>query len=118
MIHLATGDLFRDLMATDSPLATEVRAYYDSGNLVPDELTGRVLFDALDQRARDGDVAGALFDGFPRNDAQSEVLDRQVEARGEQLAAVEPRQPGAGVERARGGGTAVLWGTLGHPVGA
>ena len=49
LIHLATGDLFRELMASESPLATEVRSYYDAGNLVPDELTARVLFDALDR---------------------------------------------------------------------
>src|SRR5687768_5077552 len=85
LIHLATGDLFRDLMETDTPLADEVRTHYDAGNLVPDELTGRVLFDALDQRASDGDVAGAVFDGFPRNATQAEVLDQQIEERGEEL---------------------------------
>jgi adenylate kinase len=88
LIHLATGDLFRELMASDSPLAAEVRSYYDAGNLVPDELTARVLFDALDSRAATGNVAGALIDGFPRNAAQADVLDRQIAERGETLAAV------------------------------
>lgn len=86
-IHLATGDLFRALMATDSRLAVEVRAYYDAGNLVPDELTARVLFAALDQ-ASTSHPTGALFDGFPRNRAQAQVLDDQVSQRGEVLAAV------------------------------
>lgn len=88
LIHLATGDLFRELMASDSPLATEVRSYYDAGNLVPDELTARVLFDALDARAGSGDVAGALIDGFPRNAAQADALDQQIASRGEILVAV------------------------------
>lgn len=88
LIHLATGDLFRELMAADSPLAAEVRAYYDAGNLVPDALTARVLFNALDMRAVSGDVDGALFDGFPRNAAQADVLDEQIERRGEALRAV------------------------------
>jgi adenylate kinase len=88
LIHLATGDLFRELMASDSPLAAEVRSYYDAGNLVPDELTARVLFDALDSRAASGDVTGALIDGFPRNEAQADVLDQQIAERGETLAAV------------------------------
>jgi len=88
LIHLATGDLFRELMASESPLADEVRAFYDAGNLVPDQLTARVLFDALDTRAVTGNVAGALFDGFPRNAAQADVLDEQISARGESLVAV------------------------------
>ena len=88
LIHLATGDLFRELMASDSPLAAEVRSFYDAGNLVPDELTARVLFDALDSRAASGNVAGALFDGFPRNPAQADVLDQQIAERGEMLATV------------------------------
>jgi adenylate kinase len=87
-IHLATGDLFRELMASESPLAAEVRFFYDAGNLVPDELTARVLFDALDTRAASGNVVGALFDGFPRNAAQADVLDQQIAARGETLEAV------------------------------
>ncbi len=88
LIHLATGDLFRELMASESPLADEVRTFYDTGDLVPDQLTARVLFDALDMRAVAGDVAGALFDGFPRNAAQADVLDEQISARGESLVAI------------------------------
>jgi adenylate kinase len=90
LVHLATGDLFRELMAGDSALAGEVRSFYDRGDLVPDELTARVLFTALDERAtaRDGVVTGALFDGFPRNEAQADVLDQQIDDRGEELAAV------------------------------
>jgi adenylate kinase len=88
LIHLATGDLFRELMASESPLASEVRTYYDAGNLVPDELTARVLFAALDRGAVTAGVVGALFDGFPRNSAQADVLDQQIEARGETLAAI------------------------------
>ncbi len=88
LLHLATGDLFRALMASESDLAAEVRAFYDRGELVPDALTARVLFAALDERAADSDVRGALIDGFPRNAAQAEVLDTQIDARGEELAAV------------------------------
>ncbi|HMM40573.1 MAG TPA: nucleoside monophosphate kinase [Thermomicrobiales bacterium] len=88
LLHLATGDLFRALMAGESDLAAEVRAFYDRGELVPDALTARVLFAALDERAAGGDVRGALIDGFPRNAAQAEVLDEQIAARGEELAAV------------------------------
>jgi adenylate kinase len=88
LAHLATGDLFRALMASDSPLAQEVRSYYDRGDLVPDELTARVLFDALDRHTAERSVTGALVDGFPRNAPQAAILDASISERGETLAAV------------------------------
>lgn len=88
LIHLATGDLFRALLKLDTPLAGEVREFYDRGDLVPDELTARILFSALDERAADAAPTGALFDGYPRNKAQAEVLDEKITAREEALAAV------------------------------
>ena len=88
LLHLATGDLFRALMSQNSELAAEVRSYYDRGDLVPDALTARVLFAALDEQATSADVRGALIDGFPRNAAQAAVLDEQIAERGETLAAV------------------------------
>lgn len=88
LLHLATGDLFRALMSQNSELAAEVRSYYDRGDLVPDALTARVLFAALDEQAASADVRGALIDGFPRNAAQAAVLDEQIAERGETLAAV------------------------------
>jgi len=89
LVHLATGDLFRALMATDSALANQVRSYVDVGDLVPDEVTAEVLFAALDEAASEhADLVGALFDGYPRNAAQSQLLADQIEKRGEQLAAI------------------------------
>lgn len=88
LVHLSTGDLFRELIEKESDLASEVRSYVEQGNLVPDDLTARVLFDALDRAAAESELAGALFDGYPRNRAQAEVLDRVVADRGEELAAV------------------------------
>lgn len=88
LLHLATGDLFRALMAEESGLAVEVRALYNRGELVPDALTARVLFAALDEQAADAAIRGALIDGFPRNAGQAEVLDEQIAARAETLAAV------------------------------
>lgn len=88
LIHLATGDLFRALMASESELAAEVRSYYDRGDLIPDDVTARVLFDALDRHASGGSTTGALIDGFPRNAAQAGILDAQIAERSETLAAV------------------------------
>ncbi|CAN5283974.1 adenylate kinase [soil metagenome] len=88
LVHLATGDLFRALMVSGSDLAEEVSSYVDKGDLVPDELTAKVLFAALDDAAAAQSITGALFDGYPRNPAQAEVLDEKISERGEVLGAV------------------------------
>jgi adenylate kinase len=90
LVHVATGDLFRQLMTRDDELAREVRSYYDRGALVPDELTLRVLLARLDELEREqGDqYRGALLDGYPRNLAQAEALDRVLTERGDVIAAV------------------------------
>ncbi len=88
LLHLSTGDIFRALMMTDSELAGKVRSYIDQGVLVPDDLTASVLFAALDDRARIAQPKGALFDGYPRNAAQAEVLDNTIADRGDELVAV------------------------------
>lgn len=89
LTHLSTGDLFRAVLASDTPLSEEVRGYVDSGELVPDELTAEVLFAALDDRISENDhLAGAIFDGYPRNANQDDVLQHQLEMRGEELVAV------------------------------
>jgi adenylate kinase len=87
LVHLSTGDLLREVMDSDAPIAAEIRSFVDQGLLVPDDLMARMLFAALDDRAGDG-VTGALIDGFPRNAAQAEVLDSQIAERGETLAAI------------------------------
>ena len=89
LVHVATGDLFRALMASDSELAREVRFYYDRGALVPDDLTVRVLVARLDELEREQpNHRGVLLDGFPRNRAQAEALDRVLRERGDDLVAV------------------------------
>ena len=89
LVHLATGDLFRSLMATDTALANQVRSFVDAGDLVPDEVTAQVLFAALDDAATGHpELVGALFDGYPRNAAQSQVLAEKIKERNEELAAI------------------------------
>lgn len=89
LLHVSTGDLFRAIMAGDSPLGAEVRGYYDAGALVPDELTIRVLMQRLTElREEFPGGRGALFDGFPRNLAQAAALDLALKDRGDRLAAV------------------------------
>jgi len=77
-------------MTRDDHLAREVRSYYDRGALVPDELTLLVLLARLDalEREQGDQFRGALLDGYPRNLAQAEALDRVLTERGDLIAAV------------------------------
>jgi adenylate kinase len=87
--HVATGDLFRAILKSDSELGDEVRHYYDQGALVPDDLTIRVLFAHIEQLQQEKPgLSGVLLDGFPRNAAQAESLDSALAERGEQISAV------------------------------
>ena len=71
--HLSTGDLLRSEMALQTPLGIEAKNFIDKGQLVPDEVVIGMISTALETNP---DVAGFLFDGFPRTDAQAEALDK------------------------------------------
>lgn len=70
--HVATGDLFRAAVRDGSPLGLEARRFMERGQLVPDDITIRMLLDRL---GRPDAANGAILDGFPRNRAQAEALD-------------------------------------------
>ena len=71
--QISTGDMFRALAQTQSPLAEEVRVIQQSGNLIPDELVIRVV---EDRTAKDDCQNGYILDGFPRTAAQAEMLEQ------------------------------------------
>src|SRR5699024_5329745 len=67
------------------------KSILDAGELVPDELTNAIVRVRLEQIAAEktqGDVQGALFDGFPRTEPQARALDEILADQGEQLTAV------------------------------
>lgn len=70
--HVATGDMFREAIAARTPLGLEVGPILESGALVPDELTIRLMRERLSE---DDAQPGFVLDGFPRNAAQAEALD-------------------------------------------
>ena len=73
--HISTGDIFRANVKGGTPLGMEAKAYMDRGELVPDELTVRIL---LDRVAKDDCAGGYVLDGFPRTIPQAEVLDSEL----------------------------------------
>lgn len=71
--HVSTGDLFREHMKNGTELGKEAQRYVDAGDLVPDSVTVGMVRDRLSQPDT---TDGFLLDGFPRNRAQAEELDR------------------------------------------
>jgi adenylate kinase len=72
---VATGDLFRAAVRDGTPLGQEARRYMDAGQLVPDEITVRLLLDRL---GKPDAVVGVILDGFPRTGVQAGALDRAL----------------------------------------
>lgn len=75
LVHLATGDLFRQAMEQKTELGIKAQSYLDSGQLVPDEVTIGMVLERLSEL---GSETGVVFDGFPRNLKQAEALDRAL----------------------------------------
>jgi adenylate kinase len=70
--HISTGDIFRANLKEGTPLGLEAKSFMDRGELVPDEVTNKMVKDRLGK----GDLHnGFLLDGFPRNVRQAEVLE-------------------------------------------
>ena len=70
--HISTGDIFRANIKNGTELGMEAKKYMDQGQLVPDELTVKIL---LDRVAQDDCKNGYVLDGFPRTIPQAEALD-------------------------------------------
>jgi adenylate kinase len=83
--QISTGDIFRALSKSDSPLAEEVRGVLASGRLVSDELVARLVEERTSQ---DDCRAGYILDGFPRTTAQAERLEALAGAQGHEIVAI------------------------------
>jgi adenylate kinase len=80
--HVSTGDIFRANIKNGTELGKEAKKYMDQGQLVPDELTVKILLDRVAQ----ADCAnGYVLDGFPRTIPQAEVLDEALSKLGEKI---------------------------------
>ena len=80
--HISTGDIFRANIKNNTELGKEAKTYMDAGQLVPDELTVKIL---LDRVAQDDCKNGYVLDGFPRTIPQAEVLDEALAKMGDQI---------------------------------
>jgi adenylate kinase len=82
LAHVASGDLFRKAIDEKSELGLRVQGYMDRGELVPDDLTLAMVLSRLEEADC---VRGVILDGFPRNIAQAQALDRGLAGAGKQI---------------------------------
>lgn len=75
LVHIATGDLFRQAIEQGTELGIQVKSYMEKGMLVPNEITIRMVLERLS--APDCE-SGVVFDGFPRNLEQARALDEAL----------------------------------------
>ncbi len=88
--QVSTGDMFRALKQAHTPLADEVRALMEAGQLVPDDLTIRVV---RERTGRDDCQNGYILDGFPRTPAQAAMLEKLAAEQGKKIQAIEIEIP-------------------------
>ncbi len=72
LLHISTGDMLREEASKGSGLGAEAKAFMDRGELVPDELVGKMLSKVLHGRRA---ALGCVYDGYPRTTAQEELLE-------------------------------------------
>jgi len=73
LLHVATGDLFRENLNNRTALGRLAKSYMDRGHLVPDDVTGAMVQERL---ARPDVQRGVILDGFPRTLPQAEALSQ------------------------------------------
>ncbi len=82
LLHVSTGDMFRENVKNQTELGKLAASYMDKGELVPDDVTIRMLVERI---GRPDAAEGVMFDGFPRNVVQANALDAALAAGGKTI---------------------------------
>lgn len=80
--HIASGDLFRQALERKTKVGLLAKNYMDKGELVPDEVTIKMILERINQPDC---ASGCLFDGFPRTLHQAKVLDKAIKEQGKSI---------------------------------
>ncbi|MFW9819677.1 MAG: adenylate kinase [Candidatus Thorarchaeota archaeon] len=72
IVHISTGDIFRENLMNKTPLGLKAKSYMDKGELVPDDVTIEMVRNRLNKE--DVKKNGFILDGFPRTLPQAEAL--------------------------------------------
>jgi adenylate kinase len=82
MRQLSTGDMLRAAVKAGTPVGLQAKAVMERGELVSDEIVSALIGEELDAM---GPEVGAIFDGYPRTEAQAHSLDAILGQRGRTL---------------------------------
>jgi adenylate kinase len=82
LVHIASGDLFRQALEEGTELGMKAKSYMEKGTLVPDEVTIGMV---LERMSAPDCESGVILDGFPRNLEQAEALDKALAEQGKAL---------------------------------
>ncbi len=77
LVHIASGDLFREALSKGTELGLKAKAYMEKGLLVPDEITISLILERLGALGN----KGVVLDGFPRTLEQAKALDKVLKER-------------------------------------
>ena len=83
--HVSSGDLFRENISKQTSLGVLAKAYMDKGELVPDDVTIKMVMERI---AQPDCARGVVFDGFPRTEAQAKALDAALARENKEIGAV------------------------------
>ncbi len=78
LIHLSTGDMLREAIASGTELGKKVSGIMERGELVPDDVVIAMISEKIDSDPHSG---GFIFDGFPRTVEQAVALDETLAER-------------------------------------
>ena len=80
--QISTGDIFRKNIKEQTELGKVADSYISKGNLVPDDITVKLVKSVLDNE----DIEkGIILDGFPRTINQAEELDKYLESKNDKI---------------------------------
>ena len=82
LAHIASGDLFRQALNKGTELGKQAKVYMEKGQLVPDEITIKMVLERL---AAPDCGSGIILDGFPRNVDQAKALDKALAERNKSI---------------------------------
>ena len=85
ILHISTGDMFREAVKEGTPLGKEAKSYMDAGKLVPDEVTIGIVRERL---SKSDCKKGFILDGFPRTVEQADALNEILADNGIKLTGV------------------------------
>jgi adenylate kinase len=85
LAHISSGDLFRENVSKQTALGMLAKSYMDKGELVPDDVTIKMVMERI---ARPDCARGVVFDGFPRTEAQAKALDAALGRENKKIGAV------------------------------